>query len=121
MDQATFDRLEMYIKWSEDLDLDYDKHFGHVDDPDHLVQISRDGLQKQLDSDPSVFTEEDLNKLKEKDHFILANIENSSRWLSSDNKEPKSHWWWHLDKIKSGEMEKPDIEKIFILYFNQLK
>lgn len=120
MDQTTSDRLEMYLKWGSFLDLDYDKSYG-VDSPDGLVQISRDGLQDQVENDISVFSEADLKKLEEMDLFILANIANSSRWLSSKNDKPKSSWWWHLDKIASGEMEKPDIEKIFDGYFAVLK
>lgn len=118
MDQTTSDRLEMYLKWGSFLDLDYDKSYG-VDSPDGLVQISRDGLQEQIEKDISVFSANDLMKIKEMDLFILANIDNSSRWLSSRNK-PKSYWWNYLDMIKSGEMEAPDIEKIFEDYNVQL-
>jgi len=24
---------------------------------------------------------------------------------------PMTHWWWYLDKVKSGELTKPDIER----------
>ena len=109
MDQAASDRLKMYIKWGGFTGLDYDSSSG-VDDPDYLVQISRDGLQEQIENDITVFTEEDLERIKATDAFILDNIENSSKWLSPDESKTKSLWWWHLDKIAAGEMEKPDIE-----------
>ena len=116
MDKITAARLEQYIKWAEDLNLDYDKYRNKVDDPNYLVQISRDGLQEQIDKDIAVFTEEDLNKIKETDLFILDNIEQASRWLSPDSSMPKASWWWHLDKIKTGDMPRPDINNIFTAY-----
>ena len=120
MDKLTAARLEQYIKWARDLNLDYDEYEDGVDDPNYLVQISRDGLQEQIDKDITVFTEEDLNKIKETDLLILNNIEQASRWLSSDSSKPKANWWWHLDLIESGDMPQPDINKIFTVYFTVL-
>lgn len=112
--------IKQYKKWAEDLDLDYDKHFGKVDDPDFLVQLSRDSLQEELENNISSFTEAELNEIKKIDKFILDNLSNSSRWLSPDHTKPRAFWWNYLDMIKSGEMEKPDIEKIFEDHIAQL-
>lgn len=110
--------ITQYKKWAEDLNLDYDKYFGKVDDPDFLVQLSRDSLQEDLENNLTSFSEDELNQIKEIDLFILANIDNSSRWLSPDHTKPKSYWWNYLDMIKSGEMETPDVEKIFKGYLS---
>lgn len=61
--------------------------------------------------------EEDIDELSIKESFLLHKydsylLDNAERVVNklsdiynfSESKEPLNHWWWHLDKVISGDL-----------------
>lgn len=65
----------------------------------------RSNLQKEI----SHLTNKEKLKLYQYDLYLLDHIEEMKQHLEnvynfSASDEPIEHWWWHLDKIISGEI-----------------
>lgn len=84
---------------------------------DHMYE--REEIQEALDKDPTIFTKEEILKIKEADQFILDHIEDAARWFyfpRTYKKHPKKYWWRYAHLIASGEMPKPNLDEIFEKY-----
>jgi hypothetical protein len=88
---------------------------------DHIYR--RESIQNVLDKDPTIFTPEELQTLKETDQFILDNIEDAARWFHFWNYKdyPKKYWWRYAKFIANGDMNKPNLDKIYKPYFEEIK
>lgn len=66
-------------------------------------------LRSHLQKEVSHLTNKEKLKLYQYDLYLLDRIEEMKKHLEnvynfSASDEPIEHWWWHLDKIISGEI-----------------
>ncbi|QKY70208.1 hypothetical protein [Lentibacillus sp. CBA3610] len=66
-------------------------------------------LRSHLEKELNNMTNQEKLKLYLYDLYLLDNIEEFKKHLEqvydfSDSDEPTEQWWWHLDKVISGEI-----------------
>lgn len=66
-------------------------------------------LRSNLEKDLNKMTNQEKLKLYQYDLYLLDNIEELKKHLEqvydfSGSDEPTEQWWWHLDKVVSGEI-----------------
>jgi len=68
------------------------------------------GLRSEFQEYINEFTEADKRALREYDAALVKRASEFVKFMHDEmmvwnNDKPLSHWWWHLDKVASGELE----------------
>ncbi len=105
--------VKIYAKYCQDLDdpeeiwiEGYDEFLFYRSD----IELRKDELTPELEKEvrwaDAIVLQNGYKYLEVYEHG-LGLLDDAYR----EKRYPESHWWWYVDRIHHGELEKPDLSK----------